>query len=123
MRELPLVLTRSPQTSQGAGKDPRGPAWEVGEERGWASTSTTAAAGPTKAYRSPPSRESQQLGKKQAVSTKSHARGRVDNQCVREKYMSWVAMKEVGKFAHISFGLGPQESSRSCCYLYLQMEV
>lgn len=50
-----------------------GPAWEIGEGRGWVSTSTTAAAGPTKAYRSPPSRESQQLGKRQAVSTQPHA--------------------------------------------------
>lgn len=51
---------------------PRGPAVEGGEGRrgeGWVGTSTTAAAGPTKAYRSPPSRESQQLGTKQAVRT------------------------------------------------------
>lgn len=42
-----------------------GPRWGP---RGGVCTSTTAAAGPTKAYSSPPSRESQQLGRERAVS-------------------------------------------------------
>lgn len=81
--QTPTGQPRGHIKTQGSSLGDRG-----GEGRGWVSTSTTVAAGPTKAYRSPPSRESQQLGKKrQAVSTQS-APCPLGNQCARKKYIN-----------------------------------